>query len=101
MSDPCPCGYDSRTQPITWEDGYALSLHYDKIRKFLDIVVRDNSRWLGVLRCTNCGRLWGEDAISSGQADFHYVYPIAATNPEAWLASAEPLVLPHRRDKSS
>ncbi|GIH21825.1 hypothetical protein Aph01nite_01350 [Acrocarpospora phusangensis] len=82
---------------MTWEDGYALSLHYDKIRQLLDIVVRDNSRWLGVARCTRCGRLWGEDSITSGHADFHYVYPITATDAEAWLAAAEPLSLPHRR----
>lgn len=95
MDEICPCGHDSRTPPVTWEDGYALSLHYDQVRKFLDVVARDSLRALGVLKCTSCGRLWGEDGIWSGHAEFYYVYPITATDPTAWLADARHLDLPH------
>lgn len=69
----CACGHDERRVPETREEAVALAGHAASL---LDVVVRDNSRWLSVLRCRECGAYWAEDSISSGHADLFFVYPI-------------------------
>ena len=59
--------------PETREEAVALAGHAASL---LEVVQRDNSRWLSVLRCRECGAYWAEDSISSGHADLFFVYPI-------------------------
>ncbi|WP_214109202.1 hypothetical protein [Acrocarpospora catenulata] len=96
MTDPCPCGHDAWAVPADQREALALAGHQNAIGHLLAVVARDNARWLGVLRCTRCGRLWAEDSMSSGHADMFFIYPITATDPDAWLAAARSLNLPSR-----
>jgi hypothetical protein len=87
----CPCGHDAWTAPGTRRQALALARHHDRVAHLLTVVARDSARWLGVLRCERCGRLWAQDGMSSGHASMFFIYPIDATDPEAWLAAARPL----------
>lgn len=91
MTAVCPCGHDAWTAPGTRRQALALARHHDRVAHLLTVVARDSARWLGVLRCERCGRLWAEDGMSSGHASMFFIYPIDATDPEAWLAAARPL----------
>jgi len=86
----CECGHDERRVPETREEALELAGHAGAL---LEVVARDNSRWLGVLRCRECGRYWAEDSMSSGHADLFFVYPIVTDDAERWLAEAQPLHL--------
>lgn len=69
-----------------------LARHLLVIAPLLDLVERDDSRWLGILRCTSCGRFWAEDSMTSGHADLFFVYPVDTDDPRAWLAQARPVL---------
>lgn len=86
----CACGHDERRAPEARDEALELAGHAEAL---LEVVARDNDRWLGVLRCRQCGGYWAEDSISSGHADLFFVYPIETDDPERWLAAAESLNL--------
>lgn len=96
LVDPsaCPCGHDRLDVPRNQPAGVALARHWDTVRPLLETVEQDPGRWLGVFRCTRCGRFWAEDSISSGHAVLFFGYPIETDDPTGWLARAEPLDLP-------
>ncbi len=79
--------------PETRDEALELAGHANAIGPLLEVVQRDNARWLGLLRCRECGAYWAEDSISSGHADLFFVYPIETSDPERWLAGAAPLNL--------
>nr|WP_062334213.1 hypothetical protein [Herbidospora sakaeratensis] len=87
----CVCGHDDHRAPLDKAEGLVLAGHLRVIEPLLEVVARDDSRWLGVLRCGSCGRYWAEDSMTSGHADLFFVYPVDTTDPHAWLAAARPL----------
>jgi hypothetical protein len=95
LPDPsgCACGHHRLAAPATVPQALALAAHWSTVEPTLDRVATDDARWLRVLRCPACGEHWTEDAISSGQADLFYGYPIRTTDPAAWLGAHEPLRL--------
>jgi hypothetical protein len=66
----------------------SLAHHRDAIEPLLELVGRDESGWISVLRCRLCGALWAEDAVASGHMEMFFVYPITTEDPRAWLATA-------------
>lgn len=91
VTGPCPCGHDAWTVPETRRQALALARHQDEIAHLLTVAAREPGRWLSVLRCTRCGRLWAGDCMTSGHADMFFIYPIEATDPHEWLAQARHL----------
>ena len=61
VTGPCPCGHDAWTVPETRRQALALARHQDEIAHLLTVAAREPGRWLSVLRCTRCGRLWAGD----------------------------------------
>ncbi|WP_062429502.1 hypothetical protein [Herbidospora daliensis] len=89
--EQCACGHDRHRAPRDKAEGLVLAGHLRVIEPLLDVVARDDSRWLGILRCGSCGRHWAEDSMTSGHADLFFVYPVDTADPHAWLAAARPL----------
>jgi hypothetical protein len=95
LPDPsaCPCGHDRLAVPGTVRRALALAEHWSTAQPLLEVVERDPGRWLGLVRCTRCGRFWAEDCISSGHAELFFGYPIKVDEPADWFARAVPLDL--------
>jgi ketosteroid isomerase-like protein len=89
--DPCPCGHARHHPPETFDEARALVSHANSIRTALEEVLIDSGKWMSVLRCRLCGRLWAEDCLSSGMVDLFFVYPIETDDPQGWLDGARPL----------
>jgi hypothetical protein len=68
-----------------------LAHHETAIASLLDLLAKDSSKWMSVMRCRLCGSLWAEDFLTSGHADISFVYPVEADDAERWLADARPL----------
>ncbi len=80
--DDCACGHDRHQAPQDKAEGLALARHLRRpSNPISEPVGRDASRWLGILRCTACGRYWAEDSMSSGHADLFFVYPVDTDRP--------------------
>ncbi|NAS21592.1 hypothetical protein GT755_07830 [Herbidospora sp. NEAU-GS84] len=90
--DECACGHDRHRAPRDKTEGLVLAGHLREVEHLLDVVERDDSRWLGILRCGSCGRYWAEDSMTSGHADLFFVYPVDTDDPHAWLARARPVL---------
>ncbi|MFF5229124.1 hypothetical protein [Dactylosporangium sp. NPDC000521] len=90
----CGCRHERLAAPGAMWEAVRLAGNWTRIRPLLDPVASDPGRWLAVFRCSRCERLWAEDTVSSGHADLTYGYPIATTNPAAWLAAARPRRFP-------
>ena len=82
------CDWDEVQIPTTQTEALGLSHHAEDL---LEVVERDNQRWMSLLRCKVCGKPWCEDSMDSGQMTASFVYPIRAEDPAAWFANAEPL----------
>lgn len=74
------CGHAEASVPASREAALEAARHRRDLEDVLERIVLDSSRWLGVYRCRECGALWVEDSISSGQMDLFFVYPLRSLN---------------------
>jgi hypothetical protein len=76
----CACGHATVAVPATRDEGLDLARVRRDLEPLLEQVVLDPSHWLGVFRCRECGGLWVEDCITSGQMDLFFFYPLRPLN---------------------
>ena len=97
----CACtAYSSA--PRSYEEVVERCEAASRIEKSLVQVGENSKEWLAVHECQECGKLWAEERPFSEQhgGGSPCYYPLPTSDPDAWLADAEPIahVLRARHD---
>jgi len=80
----CGCEAAAQRSYTTVKDGIAWGR--DKVLRDAVEIARSEKKWVFLIRCGECGRVWAESCWSSGHADIYYIFPVpAGEDPLDWL----------------
>jgi hypothetical protein len=86
----CKCDKYS-VLPTSVEELRKRAADTNEIKKTLDEIEVDSSRWLRVFRCKSCGTLWAEETLPE-RYDPPCLYQIKTDNPKRWLQEHESFI---------